>query len=71
MYSRYSDVSLKNNMWRKIWICNNEVILMMFKNNILKNEAKEELSKIGKLTSRFILSEIDLHFFARNPNLVS
>jgi hypothetical protein len=31
MYSRYSDVSLKNDSWRKIWICKIEGILMMLK----------------------------------------
>jgi hypothetical protein len=29
MYSRYSDVSLKNDTWRKIWIRDIESILMM------------------------------------------
>jgi hypothetical protein len=31
MYSRYSDVSLKNDMWRKIWIRDIEGIWMMLK----------------------------------------
>jgi hypothetical protein len=31
MYSRYADASLKNDMWRKIWIRDTEGILMMLK----------------------------------------
>jgi hypothetical protein len=46
MYSRYSDVSLKNGMWRKIWIPDIEGILMMLKVDIPKFEVKEELSRI-------------------------
>jgi hypothetical protein len=29
MYSRYSDVSMKNGMWRKIWIRDIEGISML------------------------------------------
>jgi hypothetical protein len=47
MYSRYSDVSLKNCVWRKIWIRDTEGILMMLKSNAPKNGAKEELPGIG------------------------
>jgi hypothetical protein len=31
MYPRYSDVSLKNSMWREIWIRDIEGILMIIK----------------------------------------
>jgi hypothetical protein len=65
MYSRYSEVSLKNDMLRKIWIRDIEGILMMSKINIPKNEAREELLRIEPLTSRFSLSDLDLRFFAR------
>jgi hypothetical protein len=41
MYSRYSDVSLKNEMWRKIWIRDIEGMLMMLKNNIPKMNEKK------------------------------
>jgi hypothetical protein len=58
-------VSMKNGMWRKIWIRDIERILMMLKNNIPKNVAKEELSRIEPLTSRFPHSDFDLDFFAR------
>jgi hypothetical protein len=37
MYSRYSDVSLKNVIWRKIWIRDIEGILMM----LIKNPENE------------------------------
>jgi hypothetical protein len=60
MYLRYSDVTLKNGMWRKIWIRGIEGIFMMLKNNIPKNEAIEELLRIEPLTSGFILIELDL-----------
>jgi hypothetical protein len=65
MYTRYSDVSLKNGMWRKIWIREIEGILMMLKGNIPKNGAKEEVPRIEPLTSRFPHSNLDLDFFAR------
>jgi hypothetical protein len=65
MYSRYSDVSLKDSMWRKICIHYIERISMMLKRNIPKNGAKEELPRIGPLTSRFPHSDLDLNFFAR------
>jgi hypothetical protein len=64
MYSRYSEVGLKDDMWRKICIRDIEVISMMFINNIPRNEAKEQLPIIEPLTSRFIHSELDLHNFA-------
>jgi hypothetical protein len=38
---------------------------MMLKSLYLKIEAKEELSRIEPLTSRFLLSDLDLDFFAR------
>jgi hypothetical protein len=65
MYSRYSDVSMKNGMWRKIWIRDIEGKLMMLKSNIPKNGAKEDLSRIEPLPSRFPHSDLDLDFFAR------
>jgi hypothetical protein len=65
MYSRYSEVSLKNGMWRKIWIRDIEGILMIFKSDIPKNEAKEEFPIIEPLTSCFLLSDLDLDFFAQ------
>jgi ribosomal protein L31E len=49
IYSRYTDVSLKNDMWRKIWIRDIEGILMMLKIKIPKNEAKEDLLRIEPL----------------------
>jgi hypothetical protein len=53
-------------MWRKIWIRDIEEILMMLKKgNIPKNGAKEDLSRIKPLTSRFPHSNLDLDFFAR------
>jgi hypothetical protein len=64
MSSRYSDVSLKNDIMREIWIHNIEGILMMLKSNIPKNGAKEQLPRIEPLTSRFPLSDLDLHIFA-------
>jgi hypothetical protein len=65
MISRYSDVSLENDMWRKICIRDIEGILMMLKKgNIPKNEAKQELLRIDHLNSRFSLSDLDLDFFA-------
>jgi hypothetical protein len=50
-------------MWRKIWIRDIEGILMMLKNSIPKNEAKENFPRVDPLTSRFLLSELDLHVF--------
>jgi hypothetical protein len=58
-------VSMKNGTWRKIWIREIEGILMILKGNIPKNRAKVELPTIEPLTSRFILSDLDLDFFAR------
>jgi hypothetical protein len=51
-------------MWRKIWICDIEGILMMLKGNIPKNEAKENFPRIEPLISRFPYSNLDLDFFA-------
>jgi hypothetical protein len=65
MYSRYSDVSLKNGMWRKIWIHDIEGILMILKSNIPKNEAKGDLPRIEPLASRFLLSDLDFDVLAR------
>jgi hypothetical protein len=62
MYSRYSDVSLKNVIWRKIWIRDMEGILMMLKGNIPKNGSKEDFLRIEPLTSRFPHSDLDLDF---------
>jgi hypothetical protein len=62
MYSRYSDVSLKNGAWHKIWIHDFEVILMMLKGNLPKNGAKEEVPRNEPLTSRFPQSDLDLDF---------
>jgi hypothetical protein len=70
MNSRYFDVSLKNGMWREIWICDITRILMIQKGNISKNE---EIPRIATLTSRFhhsdleldFFSDLDLHFFTR------
>jgi hypothetical protein len=50
-------------MWRKIWICDIEGILMMLKGNIPKNEAKENYLRIKPLISRFPHSNLDLDFF--------
>jgi hypothetical protein len=57
---------MKNVMWRKIWICDIEEILMMFKGYLPENRAKEELQRIEPLTSRFPHSNLDLIFYARN-----
>jgi hypothetical protein len=38
---------------------------MMLKRNNPKNAAKEELRRIESLTSRFILSDLDLHFLSQ------
>jgi hypothetical protein len=38
---------------------------MMFKGNILKNGANEELLRIEPLTSRFHQSDLDLKFYVR------
>jgi hypothetical protein len=65
MYSRYSDVILKNDMWRNAWIRNIERILMILKSNIPKNGAKEEFPRIEPLTSRFPLNVLDLDFYAQ------
>jgi hypothetical protein len=65
MCSRYFDVSLKNGMWRKIWIRDNEGILMMLKGNTPKNEAKEEPPRIELLTSHFLIATLTLIFFDR------
>jgi hypothetical protein len=51
-------------MWHKIWIRNIEKTSMMLK-KITKIEAKEEPPRIKPLTSCFIPSEHDLHFFTR------
>jgi hypothetical protein len=59
MYSRYSDVSLKNGMWRKIWIRNIELFLTMLK-NIPENGEEEELPRSEPLTSCFPHSNLDL-----------
>jgi hypothetical protein len=70
MYSRYSDVSMKNDTWRKICIRDIEGILMILKKgNIPKNEAKEELPRIEPLTSRFPHSDLDLDFFTRKSQI--
>jgi hypothetical protein len=45
MYSKYSDVSLKNGMWRKIWIRDNEGILMMFEKKHPKKWSKRRFSE--------------------------
>jgi hypothetical protein len=58
-------------MWRKIWIRDIEVILMMLKSNIPKNEAKENFPRIEALTSRFPHSDLDLDFFARKFQIKS
>jgi hypothetical protein len=71
MYSRYSDLILKNGMWRKTWIRDIEGILMMLKGNILKNGAKEELPRIEPLTSRFPHSDLDLDFYARKLKYIN
>jgi hypothetical protein len=56
---------MKNGMWRKIWIRDDEGISMMLKGNIPKNGAKEKLTRIDPLTSHFPHSDLDLDFFAR------
>jgi hypothetical protein len=65
MYSRYSNVSLKNGMWCKIWILDNEGISMMSKINIPENGVKEELPRIEPLASRFPHSDLDRDFLAQ------
>jgi hypothetical protein len=59
MSSRYFDVSLKNGLWRKIWIRDIKGILIMLKGNNPKNGAKEEIPRIEPLTSRFPHSDLD------------
>jgi hypothetical protein len=73
MYSRYSDVSLKNDMWRKIWIRDIEGILMILNKKIRsrKMEPRKEFPRIEPLTSGVPHSNLDLEldFFARNSRL--
>jgi hypothetical protein len=58
-------MSLKNDMWRKIWIRGIEGTLMMLKGNTPKNVAEEDVLKIEPLTSRLPQRDLDLDFFAR------
>jgi hypothetical protein len=64
MYSRYSDIGLKNDIQRKIWIRDIEGISMMLKGNIPKSEVKEVLPRIDPLISRFPHSDLDPDFIA-------
>jgi hypothetical protein len=64
MYSRDSDVSLKNGMWRKIWMSDIDGILMMLKRYYPKKMEQKKNFQVEPLTSRFSISNLDQDFFA-------